>query len=139
MLFHCKTSRPTTKATGTRKLTLSGIMQDLEWSALNKCWNSLWIFKFSQWYIPFLSIIFGLQLRLDYLQGCIFLKEINHWLIVFSLPTFNFCKKIYSQNDEGLEIIFFFFFAVQPWWADLDNFFVLNSFSSFYNSVVTYL
>ena len=50
------------------------------------------------------------------LPGCIFLKEINHWLLVFSLPTFNILQKIYSQNDE-------FLFAAQTWWADLYKFF----------------
>ena len=56
------------------------------------------------------------------LQRCIFVKEINHWLLVLFLPMFIFCKRIYSQNDETgiLEVLeIFFFFATQPSWADL--------------------
>ena len=34
------------------------------------------------------------------LQGCILLKEINHWVLVFFLPIFIFYKKMYSQKDE---------------------------------------
>ena len=46
------------------------------------------------------------------LQGCIFMKEINHLLLVFFLITFIFSKKMYSRNDETVvlevpEIIFF--------------------------------
>ena len=56
------------------------------------------------------------------LQRCIFVKEINHWLLVLFLPMFIFCKRMYSQNDETgiLEVLeIFFFFATQPSWADL--------------------
>ena len=51
------------------------------------------------------------------LQRCIFVKEINHWLLVLFLPMFIFCKRMYSQNDETgiLEVLeIFFFFATQP-------------------------
>ena len=46
------------------------------------------------------------------LQGWIFLREINHRLLVFFLPMFIFCQNMYFQNDETdvlevLEIIFF--------------------------------
>ena len=83
----------------------------LQWSASNKCWNSLQIFWFSYGKQLFSASVFGLQLRLHYWRflllveiiywAVFFLKEINHWLIVFSLPTFIFCKNMYFRNDES--------------------------------------
>ena len=128
----CKTSRPTTKVTGTWGFILSGTVQDLQWLALNKFWNCLWIFWFSQWQTPYLSIITGLKLRQDQIFPQLvekitglyfpnFLKK-PHWPFVLFLS-----KKMYSQNDEtgisdhdGHTLIFFFkilsmAFTIQ-WW-----------------------
>ena len=100
----CKTSRPTTKATRTRGLTLSGTMEYLEWSALSKCWNVQLIFNFSHWQTLFLSVIFVLQLKLGYYRFLWLVEKIYKvvfsWkkltrLLVFSLPTFIICKKKY--------------------------------------------
>ena len=59
------------------------------------------------------------------LYGCIFLKEINQTACVFPFYLIFWEKKMHSQKEcwnrrfRGSTI----FFAAQPWWTDLYNFF----------------
>ena len=74
-------------------------------------------------------------------QGCIFLKEINHWLLVLFLPTFIFCKKMCFQNDETgvLEDLEINFFSLPNHGGQTFTNFFNNFFHALYNSVVAYL
>ena len=139
-----KTSRPTTKATDKWYCAKPG------WSALNKCWNSMNllifpmvdIFSLRHYWPPIKTRLlkFPSPYRND-LQGCIFMKEINHLLLVFFLITFIFSKKMYSRNDETvvLEVPEIIFFSLPNHSGQTFAKCFQNSIRGFYNSVVAYL
>ena len=55
------------------------------------------------------------------LQGCIFLKEINHWLLVFPSQAYFLQKNVFSEywNRCFRRSRDLFFFAAKSWWLGL--------------------
>ena len=85
---------------------------------LLKVYIYLYLF-ISKLYLLFKGYYFCPVLDITY-RTLIFLKGINHCLLVFFLPML--MLKIYSQNDEtGISELLKneIFFATQPWWEDL--------------------
>ena len=68
------------------------------------------------------------------LQDSIFLKRINHSLLMFFSPTLIFFKMTYSQSDETGILEIKVSFTAQPWWADFRIF--MKFFCGFYTFVV---